>query len=140
MNGALHLAEAKDLAASARLFAAMYSRPNAEMTVDDALRRLATMQAGPWRVTELRLDGKPAGFALWVDLVEYVFLRSFSVDPKRRRDGLGRTFFAAMQSSVWPDGRQIRLEVAKGGPWAFWEKLDFKPVTTGMWHFEEGGS
>lgn len=137
MNGLLQLVESEDLEIAARLFATMYSRPSAEIPVDKALHRLSVMQAGPWRITELRLDGNVAGFALWVDLVEYVFLRSFSIDPKRRRDGLGRAFFAALQSDVWPEGRQIRLEVAKGGPWAFWEKLDFQPMTTGMWHIAE---
>lgn len=137
MSGELTIEEPENLDLSARLFAGMYSRPGYRLTEAEAYRRLATMQAGPWQIHELRIDGSAVGFVLWVDLVEYVFVRSFAIDPKRRRDGMGRAFFKLLREGTWPAGRQIRLEVAKGGPWAFWEKLKFKAMTTGMWLFEE---
>ena len=135
--GELSIAEPQNLDMSARLFAGMYSRPGYRLTEADARKRLAAMQDGPWQVHELCVDGTPVGFVLWVDLVEYIFVRSFAIDPKRRRGGMGRAFFDLLRSETWPAGRQIRLEVAKGGPWAFWEKLKFKAMTTGMWLFEE---
>ena len=137
MTGSLSIAEPENLEMSARLFAGMYSRPGYRLTEAEALRRLEAMQDGPWQVHELRIDGAPVGFVLWVDLVEYIFVRSFAIDPKRRRGGMGRAFFELLRKELWPSGRQIRLEVAKGGPWAFWEKLKFKAMTTGMWLFEE---
>ena len=127
------LAEPIDLTASARLFSGMYSRPGASISQRQALARLTAMVEGPWQVTEMRMDGTVAGFALWTDLTEYVFLRSFAIDPTRRRDGAGRLFMERMRAEVWPAGRQVRLEVAKGGPWAFWEKVGFTARTTGMW-------
>ena len=115
----------------------MYSYPGYKLKKAEARQRLAAMQEGPWQIHELRVDGSAVGFVLWVDLVEYVFVRSFAIDMKRRRGGMGRAFFDLLRNETWPAGRQIRLEVAKGGPWAFWEKLEFKAMTTGMWLFEE---
>ena len=135
--GDLSIAEPENLDLSARLFAGMYSRPGYRLTKADAYKRLAKMKEGPWQIHELHLNGTAVGFVLWVDLVEYVFVRSFAIDPKRRRGGMGRAFFDLLRDDIWPAGRQIRLEVAKGGPWAFWEKLKFKAMTTGMWLFEE---
>ncbi len=137
MTDDLTIAEPENLDLSARLFAGMYSRPGYRLTEAEARTRLAAMQAGPWQIHEMRIDGSAVGFVLWVDLVEYVFVRSFAIGPKRRRGGMGRTFFNLLREGTWPAGRQIRLEVAKGGPWAFWEKLKFKAMTTGMWLFEE---
>ena len=120
--------EATDLAGAARLFAQMYSVP-----VEQAQSRLAAMQAGKWNVTEGVDDQGAVAFALWVDLDEYLFLRSYAVDAERRVGGLGRTFFDCLRAEIFPQGKTIRLEVANDGPHGFWGKMGFRQVTTGMW-------
>ncbi|MEM7422333.1 MAG: hypothetical protein AAF334_01350, partial [Pseudomonadota bacterium] len=97
MIGVMTVAEADDLTMSARLFAAMYSHSGALVTESEAHSRLASLQSGPWRISELRMDGRQVGFALWVDLVEYVFIRSFAIDPARRRAGMGRAFLSQLR-------------------------------------------
>ena len=124
----MRLGEATDLAGTARLFAQMYSTP-----VDEAQRRLAAMQNGKWNVTEGVDDQGAVAFALWVDLDEYIFLRSYAVDAERRVGGLGRMFFERLRSEIFPAGKTIRLEVANDGPHGFWAKMGFAQVTTGMW-------
>jgi len=123
------IAEATDLAGAARLFAQMYATP-----VEEAHQRLDAMQRGKWQVTEMVDDDHGAvAFALWVDLDEYIFLRSYAVDADRRISGLGRTFFEHLQAEVFPKGKTIRLEVASDGPHEFWAKMGFATMTTGMW-------
>lgn len=124
----MRIGEASDLAGVARLFAQMYSVP-----VQEAHSRLSAMQQGKWQVTELVDDEGAVAFALWVDLGEYVFLRSYAVDAEQRVEGLGRTFFERLRGEVLPQGKTIRLEVANDGPHGFWAKMGFAQVTTGMW-------
>lgn len=124
----MRIGEATDLGGAARLFAQMYS-----IAFEDAHRRLAAMQKGVWQVTELVDDDDAVAFALWVDLDEYIFLRSYAVDAEKRVAGLGRTFFERLRADIFPAGKTIRLEVAEDGPHGFWEKMTFKPMTTGMW-------
>ena len=124
----MQVREATDLAGVARLFAQMYSVP-----VEQAHSRLAAMQAGKWNVTEGVDDQGAVAFALWVDLDEYLFLRSYAVDAERRVGGLGRVFFERLRAEIFPQGKTIRLEVANDGPHGFWAKMGFAQVTTGMW-------
>ncbi|MEM7684738.1 MAG: GNAT family N-acetyltransferase [Pseudomonadota bacterium] len=131
------LREATDLTEASRMFAEMYSYPGYTLTEAEAHQRLTIMQAGPWRVTQARLDEKTVGFALWTDLIEYIFLRSFAIDRAARTGGLGKQFLAGLRQDIWPAGRQVRIEVADGGPRGFWEKLGFKAITTGMWLYDE---
>ena len=98
-----------------------------------ARQRLARMLASNWQVTELRSGQTVIGFALWVDLAEYVFVRSFAIDPAWRARGLGARFFARLRAEVFPRGIPVRIEVTETGPHAFWRRLGFSPRTTGMW-------
>lgn len=122
------LREARSPAEAAPLFAGMYGEDTAVSE-----QRLTRMCAGGWRLTVWPEGDSIIAFALWMDMVEYVFLRSFAVDPSRREGGRGRRFFEALRVEAWPSGRQIRLEVAPDGPRAFWERLGLRMKSTGMW-------
>ncbi|MEM9062518.1 MAG: hypothetical protein AAGD13_18810 [Pseudomonadota bacterium] len=129
--------EAKDLTEASRMFAEMYSSPECPLSEAEAASRLERMQTGPWRVTEACIDDQVAGFALWTDLVEYIFVRSFAIDQNVRTGGLGARFLTALRTDVWGEGREVRLEVAPGGPSGFWNRLGFTAMTTGMWLSDE---
>ena len=122
-----------DLGECARLFLQMYGAQEPGLTQDIAEARLRRMLDACWSLTELRDGPDVIGFALWVDLVEYVFLRSFAIDADRRAGGLGRRFAEKLEAEAFPPGVPIRLEVAEDGPHGFWASVGFKTKTTGMW-------
>ncbi|MEM7189186.1 MAG: hypothetical protein AAF439_06215 [Pseudomonadota bacterium] len=122
-----------DLAGSARLFVQMYEALGYDVTLDAAPARLQGMIDAGFQLTELRDGDDVIGFALWIDLADYVFIRSFAIDADRREGGLGRTFFERLKAEVLPVRPEYRIEVVATGPHGFWQSLGFEPKTTGMW-------
>ena len=115
------------------LFRGMYPDRAARESVAETEQALAMMLERGWSITAL-VDGDGAvGFALWIDLGEYVFLRSFAIAPARRTAGLGAQFIDRLCRDVFPNGIQVRIEVAQDGPQAFWRQQGFEAMTTGLW-------
>lgn len=122
-----------DLTGCSRLFVQMYQALGYDVSIETAPRRLNGMLEAGFQLTELRDGDDVIGFALWVDLADYVFIRSFAIDQNRRADGLGREFFEKLKAEVLPRRPEYRIEVVESGPHGFWKSIGFEPKTTGMW-------
>ncbi|MEM9138314.1 MAG: hypothetical protein AAGB15_00660 [Pseudomonadota bacterium] len=136
----LEVVRPDDVAASVRLFIQMYGDRGSEPTGERVDDRLLGMISVGYQLTELRRDGLVIGFALWIDLYDYVFIRSFGIDIAHRSDGLGRQFFEKLTASVFPPRPQVRVDVLDAGPHGFWKKMGFQPMTTGLWRSNKGAA
>ncbi|MEM6661084.1 MAG: hypothetical protein AAF666_02795 [Pseudomonadota bacterium] len=122
-----------DFTGCARLFVQMYEALGYDVSLETAPARLGGMLDAGFQLTELRDGGDVIGFALWIDLADYVFIRSFAIDSDRRTAGLGSVFFERLKAEVMPSRPEYRIEVVDTGPHGFWSSLGFEAKTTGMW-------
>lgn len=69
-----------------------------------------------------------AGYALYKNEAEWVYLRQFFVRPERRRQGLGRAAMKWLLENVWRESPRIRLDVLVGNENGiqFWRSLGFE--------------
>lgn len=96
-------------------------------SVDELQVRMEGWLAGEYQAVLLEDAGSPAGYALFRRDQDTTFIRHFFIQPKRRRQGVGRQAMAWLMENVWKDGVRIRLEVLVGNSTAiqFWRSLGF---------------
>ena len=95
--------------------------------------RLARTLVGAGHRATLFMDGdRPAGFCMWIDLGDHVFIRQFMIDPAHRGQGLGRAIFTRLRAEVFPPKAKFRLEVQTPAAERFWSALGFVVKSTGM--------
>lgn len=112
---------------------------NAELIVDEGHRnrmslaelevRMAGWLQGEYRAVLIEStdqNATAAGYALFRDDPDYVYLRQFYVRPEQRRRGVGRAAIAWLRANAW-GGRRVRVEVLVGNEAAisFWRAVGF---------------
>jgi GNAT superfamily N-acetyltransferase len=104
------------------------------MTVAELEERMRGWLAGEYRVVIFEQGGQPAGYALFRDEPEFVYLRQFFVCRDLRRQGIGRAAMDWLLANVWHDASRVRLDVLVGNTSgiAFWRALGFRDYALTM--------
>ena len=104
------------------------------MSDDELLLRMQGWLAAEYRAVLFEDEEGPAGYALYRDDDEFVYLRQLFVVPERRRKGVGRAAIEWLLENVWAPSRRIRIDVLAGNLPAiqFWRSLGFAEYCTTM--------
>ena len=72
-------------------------------------------------------DAGIAGYSLYRQEPEHIYLRQFYVERNRRRQRIGRTAIAWLMENAWKKAKRVRLEVliANYEGAAFWRAVGF---------------
>ncbi len=101
-------------------------------------RRFGQRLRDGWRVVVFDADDRPVGYALYQHRADdydaskpVVYVRQFYIERDRRRAGLGRQAYAALEGLL-PAGCVVELEALETNPVgaAFWRSLGFAPYCT----------
>src|SRR6185295_5473286 len=84
------------------------------MSVAELESRMRDWLVGEYRAVLFERNGSPAGYALFRDEPEFVYLRQFYVRPEFRRQGVGREAMSWLLANVWKNAKRVRLEVLIG--------------------------
>jgi GNAT superfamily N-acetyltransferase len=97
------------------------------MTVAELEDRMRRWLEGEYRVVVFEENRRPAGYALFHNDAEFVYLRQFFVCREVRRQGIGRAAMQWLLANVWNGAARVRLDVLVGNAAgiAFWRALGF---------------
>ena len=98
------------------------------MTEEQLATRMKGWLEGAYKGILFRNDGKDAGYALYREETDRIYLRQFFVARELRRRGIGRAAINHLREAVWPRDRRIVLDVLTGNSsgTAFWRSVGFK--------------
>ncbi|MFO1095602.1 MAG: GNAT family N-acetyltransferase [Planctomycetaceae bacterium] len=73
-------------------------------------------------------EHRPAGYALFREEPEHVYVRQFFVCREFRRQGIGRQAMEWLRGHAWPDAARLRIDVLVGNAAgiAFWRAVGFR--------------
>ncbi len=104
------------------------------MTAAELEDRMRGWLGGEYRAVIFERNGQPAGYALFRNDPEFVYLRQFFVCREKRRQGIGRAAMRWLLANVWNGAARVRLEVLVGNAAgiAFWRALGFSDYALTM--------
>jgi len=104
------------------------------MTVAELEIRMRGWLEDEYRAVIFEWDGDPAGYALFRNEAEFIYLRQFFVCRDSRRKGIGREAMQWLMTHVWNGAARIRLEVLVGNVAgiAFWRAIGFSDYALTM--------
>jgi len=114
------------------------------MDLAQLAERMRGWLAGEYRAVLFESLAGAAGYALWREEPEYVYLRQLFVVVEHRRQGIGRAALAWLWRNAWRDAARLRVEVLVGNTAAraFWCEAGFEEycvtleMTGGVAHVE----
>lgn len=107
--------------------------PN-RLTVAALEQRMLDWLASDYRAVIFERETGPAGYALFRNEPEYVYLRQFFVVREQRRHGIGRSALAWLKGTVWSGCERIRIDVLpeNRAAVAFWHSVGFSDQSITM--------
>ncbi|WP_070963767.1 GNAT family N-acetyltransferase [Vibrio sonorensis] len=74
-----------------------------------------------------------AGYCLWKEEVQHIYIRQFFICRSYRQTGIGKTAFNTVKSTYW-NNKRLRLDVLVTNHRAklFWQSVGFKDYCTTM--------
>ena len=98
------------------------------MTKRDLEPRMSQWLAEGYSAVLFEADELVAGYALYREETEWVYLKQLFVAPEYRRRGIGRLAMQWLMTHPWKDQACIRLDVLVGNAVAitFWRSLGFR--------------
>src|SRR5581483_1411588 len=98
------------------------------MSVAELEQRMSAWLAGEYKAVLFELGPQVAGYALFRQDPEHIYLRQLFVAPAHRRRGVGRAALAWLWSNAWPNAARIRVDVllANIAAQAFWRAVGFR--------------
>ncbi len=103
------------------------------MTLAQLEERMAGFLAGAYQAAIFEAE-TPAGYALWRDEPDHIYLRQFFIAPEFRRRSYGRQAIALLRHEAWLDQRRLRLDVLVNNEQglAFWRAIGLEPYCLTM--------
>jgi predicted acetyltransferase len=97
------------------------------MTPAELTDRMCRWLAGEYRAVLWEIEGEVAGYALFRDEEDFVYLCQFFVTAAFRRCGIGRTAIEWLSQNAWGEARRLRLDVLchNEPAIAFWRSVGF---------------
>jgi len=107
--------------------------PN-RLTIAALEQRMLDWLAGDYRAVIFERETGPAGYALFRNEPEHVYLRQFFVVREQRRHGIGRSALAWLRGNVWSGQERIRIDVLpeNRAAVAFWHSVGFSDQSITM--------
>jgi GNAT superfamily N-acetyltransferase len=104
------------------------------MTVAELELRSRGWLEGDYRAVIFEWNGHRAGYALFRNDPDFVYIRQFFVCREFRRKGIGREAIQWLTAHAWNGAARIRLEVLVGNVAgiAFWRALGFSDYSLTM--------
>ena len=97
------------------------------MTLEQLEERMRGWLGGEYQAMIFEDEAGIAGYGLYRQEPEHVYLRQFYVERNRRRQGIGRVAIAWLMEHAWKEVKRVRLEVLvenRAGA-AFWRAVGF---------------
>lgn len=90
--------------------------------------RMRGWLAERYKATVFETDGKTAGYALWREETDLVYLRQYFTCRDMRRLGIGRRAMRLLREEVWPGDKRLVVEVLLGNAAAisFWKAVGYR--------------
>ena len=97
-----------------------------EMDVSELAKRMKSWLSSEYTAVLIEDNGDAVGYALWREEQNYLYIRQFFIDRKKRRKGMATAAIEAMKTAHW-EGRILRLEVlvANEVGHSFWRSIGF---------------
>src|SRR5690348_8650752 len=84
------------------------------MSLAELTSRMQTWLETEYQAVLFEDERGAAGYALFREEPQGVYLRQFFVEPERRRSGVGTAAMAWLLENVWNDAQRVRLDVLVG--------------------------
>lgn len=97
------------------------------MNIDELTERMRSFITNGYVAYFILKNNEIAGYCLFRDDKDYIYIRQLYVERDSRKTGLGRSCVQWLKSNIWID-RKIRMDVLcnnKNGI-EFWRKIGFK--------------
>jgi ribosomal protein S18 acetylase RimI-like enzyme len=104
------------------------------MTVSELEKRMRGWLASDYRAVLFERNRTAAGYALFRNEPDYIYLRQFYVQPEFRRQRIGRAAMEWLVANAWTPAERIRIEVLAGNAAGidFWRALGFRDYALTM--------
>lgn len=98
------------------------------MSVAELEERMRGWLAGGYRAVIFEEGGQIAGYAMFREEAEEIYLRQLFVARHRRRQGLGRKAVELLRSEVWPKEKRLTVDVLVTNETAlkFWRSVGYR--------------
>ena len=104
------------------------------MTVAELEARMHNWLHGEYHAVVFEQQHVPIAYALYSTEHNGIYLRQFFVDRQHRKQGIGRQALHLLQTTIWPHGARVTLEVLVRNQHAhtFWQAVGFRDYATTM--------
>ena len=104
------------------------------MNVVQLAGRMRRWLKGKYRAYLFEKDEKVAGYCVFREEKDYLYIRQFYIEPAFRRKGMGKKSFEWLRKRLWRNHKVLRLDVLVGNTrgCSFWKALGFKTRVLGM--------
>jgi predicted acetyltransferase len=98
------------------------------MSVAELEQRMSAWLSSEYKAVLFELGSQIAGYALFRQDPEHIYLRQLFVTPALRRRGVGRAALAWLWAHAWPKAARLRIDVLLNNTAAqsFWRAVGFK--------------
>jgi len=99
-----------------------------KMTLPQLQQRMSRWLQGDYTAVIFSEGAQIAGYALYRNDAEWIYLRQLFVKPEMRRKGIARKAISWLKKNAWKETKPIRIEVLVGNPdgISFWKAVGFK--------------
>ena len=99
-----------------------------KMTLPQLHQRMSGWLQGDYTAVIFSKGPQTAGYALYRNDPEWIYLRQLFVKPEMRRKGIAREAISWLKKNAWKGTKPIRIEVLVGNPdgISFWKAVGFK--------------
>jgi ribosomal protein S18 acetylase RimI-like enzyme len=96
------------------------------MKDDDLIDRMYNFLTNNYSAYFILTDSRVAGYCLFRDDIDYIYIRQLFVEKDKRNQGLGKACVRWLKDTHWTD-RKIRIEVLSGNldGIEFWRRIGF---------------
>ncbi|MCC6696056.1 MAG: GNAT family N-acetyltransferase [Candidatus Hydrogenedentes bacterium] len=90
-------------------------------------KRMSRWLGGEYEAYLFVVEESVAGYCLFKEENDFVYIRQFFVAREQRRKGIGRQAIEWLSHEVWPRGKRLRLDVLTANPAGirFWRQCGF---------------
>ncbi|MEM6942690.1 MAG: GNAT family N-acetyltransferase [Pseudomonadota bacterium] len=96
-----------------------------------ARESIETLLMNGHKVATARLGTQLAGYALWWERSESIYIRHFVIRPELRRQGIGLAFARILMRRL-PKDKTLRLDARTRSARAFWRAVGFRTAVRGF--------